>query len=199
MILKNVNPKLSLSPKVAVVGSSGRLLKTKHGKKIDSYDDVIRFNRAPTKGWEKHCGSKTTLRVLNHPTFVNAPLKRWKDNQYFVKNLKNQRLLVYGITLGRIKERDEHTHSSNKIYCLSDYKKLTSKYGLPSDPTAGFSTIVCLIESGITPHLFGMDFEPRPRDHYWHERPGTSVCHDISAEMKLLKNWKTKKKVVIYK
>ena len=51
--------------KCAVVGSSGIVLSYEHGKDIDSHDMVIRFNSAPTKGFEKHVGSFTTHRITN--------------------------------------------------------------------------------------------------------------------------------------
>lgn len=50
---------------VAVVGNSGKLLHTNHGEAIDSHDAVIRFNWAPTEGYEKHVGTKTTIRISN--------------------------------------------------------------------------------------------------------------------------------------
>ncbi|KAK9808629.1 hypothetical protein WJX72_000855 [[Myrmecia] bisecta] len=49
----------------AVVGSSGYMLSFDHGKEIDAHDMVMRFNSAPTKGFEKHVGSKTTHRITN--------------------------------------------------------------------------------------------------------------------------------------
>ncbi|QDZ22119.1 EGF-like domain-containing protein [Chloropicon primus] len=51
--------------KCAVVGSSGIVLSYEHGKEIDSHDFVMRFNSAPTKGFEKHVGSFTTHRITN--------------------------------------------------------------------------------------------------------------------------------------
>ena len=49
----------------AVVGSSGIVLNYEHGPDIDRHDMVFRFNSAPTKGFEKHVGSKTTYRITN--------------------------------------------------------------------------------------------------------------------------------------
>jgi hypothetical protein len=49
----------------ALVGNSGHLLKMDYGKQIDANDVVVRINQAPTKGYEKFVGKKTTHRLLN--------------------------------------------------------------------------------------------------------------------------------------
>mmetsp|Transcript_38982 Transcript_38982/g.92330 ORF Transcript_38982/g.92330 Transcript_38982/m.92330 type:complete len:521 (+) Transcript_38982:596-2158(+) len=49
----------------AVVGSSGELTGRGLGHEIDRHTAVIRFNDAPTRGFEVDVGSKTTLRVQN--------------------------------------------------------------------------------------------------------------------------------------
>ena len=41
-----------------VVGNSAELLKYEIGSWIDSFDTVVRFNKAKTGGYEKHLGSK---------------------------------------------------------------------------------------------------------------------------------------------
>jgi len=56
-------------PKCAVIGNSGELLQGELGLEIDAHDAVIRLNAAPTKGFEKHVGNKTTYGFINHAHF----------------------------------------------------------------------------------------------------------------------------------
>ncbi|XP_061409153.1 beta-galactoside alpha-2,6-sialyltransferase 2-like [Lethenteron reissneri] len=49
----------------AVVANSASLLAAEMGAEIDSHDAVLRFNTAPTTGYERHVGSKTTVRLIN--------------------------------------------------------------------------------------------------------------------------------------
>lgn len=49
----------------AVVGSSGVMRLHDHGKAIDAADMVLRFNAAPLRGFERHVGTKDTMRLVN--------------------------------------------------------------------------------------------------------------------------------------
>ena len=49
----------------AVVGSSGSLLDGALGREIDGHDIVLRFNNAPTVGYDAFVGSRSDVRILN--------------------------------------------------------------------------------------------------------------------------------------
>jgi hypothetical protein len=48
----------------AVVGNSPSMNDHLHGGEIDAHDVVIRFNFAPTVGYERRVGRRTTVRVM---------------------------------------------------------------------------------------------------------------------------------------
>ena len=49
-----VKPELFLSNSVAIVAPISKILKNKNDFLIDSYEDVIRFNRSLTKNYESN-------------------------------------------------------------------------------------------------------------------------------------------------
>jgi hypothetical protein len=51
-------------PTCAVVGSSPLLLSSSHGAEIDEHDVVFRFNFAPSTGYSRSVGRRTTVRVM---------------------------------------------------------------------------------------------------------------------------------------
>jgi hypothetical protein len=56
-----IREELFLPEKVAIIGSSPSLISRSLGSTIDSFDTVIRFNGAITKGFEKSVGGRTDL------------------------------------------------------------------------------------------------------------------------------------------
>lgn len=67
----------------ALVSSAGSLLGSRLGSEIDAHQAVLRFNDAPTQGFEQDVGSRTTVRLLNSQLlsrpefdFFNSPMFR---------------------------------------------------------------------------------------------------------------------------
>ena len=59
-------------PTCAVVGSSDVLRLDPRGAEIDAHSVVWRLNNAPTTGWERSVGGRTSVRVVNH-----VPIEKW--------------------------------------------------------------------------------------------------------------------------
>ncbi|XP_072896951.1 beta-galactoside alpha-2,6-sialyltransferase 1-like isoform X2 [Hemitrygon akajei] len=71
---KNLSQELGHFRTCAVVASAGSILKSSLGKEIDAHDAIVRFNGAPTIGFESDVGSRTTIRIVNsqwskHPEY----------------------------------------------------------------------------------------------------------------------------------
>lgn len=66
----------------AVVGNGGHLLGSGQGKSIDAHDAVIRINYAPTEGFERDVGSKTTMDLVNKENAGELAKGRhtWRDS-----------------------------------------------------------------------------------------------------------------------
>lgn len=64
----------------ALVSSSGHMLGASIGEDVDKIECVIRMNNAPTAGYEKDVGSRTSVRVVSH---TSVPLLVKNELYYF--------------------------------------------------------------------------------------------------------------------
>ncbi|KPP70627.1 hypothetical protein Z043_110529 [Scleropages formosus] len=64
----------------SVVSSSGQMLGRLAGPEIDSASCVWRMNNAPTRGFERDVGRRTTLRVVSH---TSVPLLLQRQQHFF--------------------------------------------------------------------------------------------------------------------
>jgi len=191
--LKYIKPTIFLNNNLIIVGSSSKLLNF-DGEEIDRYKSVIRFNRAPTKKYEKFVGSKTTLRVMNNHTFDNFDLEDRFTGQpkSFIPDLRNENILRF--SFGEPKEgwQEEYHESTNHFFF--NYKKINKikkKFSYDSSKLMMTGTaFICLcVISGLKPTIVGIETTKgsHHHNHYWEElEDKASPSHDKSEDMKVV-------------
>lgn len=192
MIIRLVEPKMVITGEVAVVGSSKDIGGKNYGSKIDSFSNVVRFNRAPTKGYEIDVGSKETLRVVNSNVF-RAIESGWETNGQpadFVKNLRNISILNIGFGLSKEEIKSAEVDESCKVY-IFDYNKSEISSSAPATTkhlSVGLGFIKLCVYSNIIPTIFGFGINDKNMNHYWEdiERFVNPNSHSKTAERNYL-------------
>lgn len=200
MQLNLVTPSLYLSGNVAVVGSSHVLHKQAAGQIIDGFDEVIRFNRAPTEGWEQLVGSKTTLRAVGYTVYMERD-DLFGEGINFVRKLRNQRILVFGSRHNRLRRNDVDKHNrvfmahalvQNRI--LKRWMKRRTRI-IIHEPSTGFRMVAMLVMSGIRPVLFGWSGD---LSRYNYDRTGHKGAHNLTKEYNAIRELHKKRKLILW-
>ena len=197
MLVTNITPDLDVDPSIAIVGSSATLLEKEYGKEIDSFTDVLRFNRAPTENYEKYAGSKTTIRVVNQHVFAcQLNTKRWDPKtqpQYLVREIKDTKIVSIGPqSLQQFNHSASLVDKSCSCHVAIQYQALYQLVG--QQPTVGFVAMALLVNSGLKPTLYGFYGQAggegsKALSHYWEQRDNKAPCHNFGKEQEFLREW----------
>eukprot|EP00058_Branchiostoma_floridae_P006911 XP_002592399.1 hypothetical protein BRAFLDRAFT_67264 [Branchiostoma floridae] len=76
----------------ALVSTSGHVLNCAAGAEIDQAECVIRMNHSPVDGFEKHVGTRTTVRVATHTSFKDA----FQEITQIISQANRSKLVVWG-------------------------------------------------------------------------------------------------------
>eukprot|EP00898_Chlorokybus_atmophyticus_P004439 jgi/Chlat1/4997/Chrsp32S04934 len=137
-----------LFDRCAIVGSSGVLLKYDMGEEIDSHDCVIRFNAAPTLGYDTHVGKKTTMRLVNtqHAGFQEG-------KEVTIQQMQSQA----GI---RLYAAYKQQNPDARHYAFDfDFSRYVSS-NLGTLPTGGFFAVFLALQRCASVRLYGFHFQP---------------------------------------
>ena len=154
----------------AVIFSSPVLLNREYGKIIDSYDFVIRFNMAPTLGYEKFVGSKTTHRILGG--YRGTPYYFMEQNELVLRPNKPVCWHKYFNN-----DYENYLNFSNKAYF--DNYFITDPCGCSSNGPVG---LLFAIKYFSEVGLFGFNLEiDRNKWHYFDDLKNTKYCKEIMS------------------
>ena len=181
-----------------VIGSSDIVLEKELGGEIDKFDTIVRFNRAPTQGFEKYVGSRTDLRVVNPHVFENIP----NDNEdlSFLPSITNEIIAhdpgvdtsnfhkVFDSSCNRVKI-NRHSHFKQVEYDIVNSLHLDiGPKGI--EPSIGLGVICYYINNNVIPTIYGFHLHDDNRNvapHYWNIKPKVGPYHNYSYERKLIK------------
>ncbi|CAL8238234.1 unnamed protein product, partial [Merluccius merluccius] len=178
-------PSLDLQPlpsrcrSCAVVGNSGNLRHSGHGKMIDSHTSVIRMNKAVTSGFEEDVGNRTThhflypesaVDVVDGASLVLLPFKV-KDLQWLTSALSTGHITM---TYMRVKERIKADLEKVLVvnpeffkYCHEHWTEGHGRY-----PSTGLVALIYALHTCDQLSLFGYGADQNGNwHHYWEENP----------------------------
>lgn len=176
-----------------VLGNSGSVLESEEGEKINSLDFIIRNNFGPTRGYEKHVGNRTDLRVVNIHGFVylydlehrEKVREKFPEEDFeFLWKVENE-TIVDRHNIGIRSGRDIFDRNNNRLIRMSDnFIDLEKRENL--NLTTGLVSILigCSLFEEVYVHGFDFYSSNYP-DHYFEK----SVSYErISHGLDLEKN-----------
>ncbi|XP_030613731.1 beta-galactoside alpha-2,6-sialyltransferase 2 [Archocentrus centrarchus] len=201
----------------AVVTSAGAILRSGLGKEIDTHDAVLRFNAAPTEGYERDVGNKTTIRIINSQIlanpkhqfntssiYKNVTLVAWDPAPYTVNLHKWYASPDYNLFGPYMEHRKLHPDQPfyilhpSYVWQLWDVIQGNTRENIqPNPPSSGFIGILLMMAMCEQVHVYEYIPSMRQTDlcHY-HERYYDAACtlgayHPLLYEKSLIQRINT--------
>ncbi|KAM6927261.1 ST3 beta-galactoside alpha-2,3-sialyltransferase 8 [Xenentodon cancila] len=173
----DTRPLPSRCRRCAVVGNSGNLRKSGHGKLIDSHTFVIRMNKAVTQNFENDVGNRTTHHFLypesamdldHGASLVLLPFKL-RDLEWLTSALSTGKIKM---TYMRVKERIEADKDKvlvvNPVFFKYVHDRWTEHHG--RYPSTGMLAIIFALHTCDQVSVFGYGADQQGNwHHYWEE------------------------------
>ncbi|XP_070561470.1 beta-galactoside alpha-2,6-sialyltransferase 2-like isoform X2 [Ptychodera flava] len=193
----------------AVVGSSSYMNDSSLGSEIDSHEAVLRFNMAPTEGFAKDVGTKTTIRLINGQVLEernankfanlvnNETLFLWKAGPYngnLVRWYADKKVRSFFVDYVYWR----HRHAQKVPYIIHP-SSLWSAWDLIQEhtnntirkevPTSGFTGILIMLRLCQKVDIYGYLTPDNSSCHYFPmDRPCAPLSwHPVSSERDVLK------------
>ncbi|XP_030634167.1 ST3 beta-galactoside alpha-2,3-sialyltransferase 8 [Chanos chanos] len=195
----------------AVVGNSGNLLGSQHGKLIDSHSVVIRMNKAITVGFEADVGNRTTHHFMYPESAVDlapgvhlvlVPFKL-RDLQWVASALSTGEITM---TYMRVKQRI--TADKDKVLVVNPaffkyaHDRWTERHG--RYPSTGMLAIIFALHICDEVSVFGYGADQQGNwHHYWEDNKYSGAfrktgVHNADFEKEIINKLYAEGKIKLY-
>jgi beta-galactoside alpha2,6-sialyltransferase (sialyltransferase 2) len=187
------------------------MLHHSHGADIDAHDFVIRFNTAPVKGFEKHVGGKTSMRILNHwiqkpwvdiwtyqaeksplPAMLNASYPLLDEQSFQVLQTFPWEFPDSSVVQNYLSIRKNHPEIRYHMTSSTLFRFMNESLGFVN-PTAGMVGVVIGLQ--ICKHVDVYELLPSKAAieiyHYWEDRGIVFCPHHCQVEHNFLRKYNT--------
>lgn len=204
-------PRPSLCRTCAVVGNSGNLRESGHGKLIDSHQHVIRMNRAVMSGFEQDVGNRCTHHFLYPESAVDLrPREHLVLLPFKIRDLDWTRsaLTTGEITTTYMRVRDRISADRDRVLIVSPeffkyvHERWTQKHG--RYPSTGITAVVFALHMCDQVSLFGFGADSQGNwHHYWEKNKFAGAfrktgVHNADFETEILQTLHKEGKVQLY-
>lgn len=185
--------------RTCIIGNSGKLKNQNHGKKIDSYDCVVRLNAAPVSGFEAHVGSKTTFRVVNILLQKGATLPYTDTPANWMSEIRDQNIILIPSKKRTERVAKHMLDTSNIIRWLTppckEWIREEVKHDLGEFCSTGFFAVLLFscISDVVDVYGFGFHQEKLSERHYWETwTDSNDSSHKWNKEKEFMNSWDEK-------
>ncbi|XP_011741194.2 alpha-N-acetylgalactosaminide alpha-2,6-sialyltransferase 5 isoform X2 [Macaca nemestrina] len=175
----------------ALVTSSGHLLHSRQGSQIDQTECVIRMNDAPTRGYGRDVGNRTSLRVIAH-----SSIQRILRNRHDLLNVSQGTVFIFWGPSSYMR-RDGKGQVYNNLHLLSQVLPRLKAFMITRHKMLQFDELFKQ-ETGkdrdrnhpSVPYHYYEPFGPDECTMYLsHERGRKGSHHRFITEKRVFKNW----------
>lgn len=190
---------------VSIVGNSGLVLTKEWGEEIDKSDIVVRFNHAPTEGYEKYVGSKTTLRIVNGHCFGGTTDRKRNPSASpdFLPLLPPQDILCKTFNTEEFYRGIMNNVNRHSIFFPSmEFMQDVSKYTPGQEPTAGLVGLFLLLPFFSQINMYGFTFWENDYDYHYFEKvplAADKLGHSFNREQEIVKQLQEQDRVILHK
>ena len=146
--------------KCILVGNSSSTLNKGLGSYINSFENVVRFNRFKIRGYKMDLGTKCTHWVINYKLTID-------HRDYLVKNLSKVKSETTGLKQALVLTTADDKGQLNRVKKQIDIEFIHQRFKLffGTKPTTGFLAIEYFLKQFSKLTLVGFDFGKSI--HYW--------------------------------